>query len=144
MRFSRAFRWSGLLTSLVSAFVLFGTSTASADSGEYSAQSVSYSCFGYTGTFAEGTEVRLIDWEYDVPECFGVAPSGSIWHTWRGAGGWHEMPGNGRARGIFTWYDWGYAGRTIVVYTWDKRWCQDYNRGSGWAGYWFDCTETVS
>ena len=60
------------------------------------AAAVPATCFGYTGDLNEyGTSV--VDWAYGPDECFGVAPSGTIWHTWAGAGGWKEMPGNGRA-----------------------------------------------
>jgi hypothetical protein len=136
------------VTTLVTAFTFLGTATAAASttdsavsSGELSVQADTYSCFGYRGTFAEGTQVRYIDWNPGVEECFGVAPSGTIWHTWPGAGGWHEMPGNGRARGIFSLEDWEGSARTVVVYQYSSRWCQDWDGLSGWAGYWFDCSD---
>ena len=57
------------------------------------ANSWTTSCFGYKGTFADGSHVLSIDWAYDSPECYGAAPNGTIWHTWPGAGKWYEMRG---------------------------------------------------
>lgn len=152
MRFSRAFRRSGLglLTSLVTAFALLATATAAAStttasevsSGEYAAQSDSYSCFTYRGTFREGTDVLRVNWALSGPECFGVAPSGTIWHTWPGAGGWHEMPGNGRADAIYRYYDFEETNgeRIIVVITGSYTlWSQYHSRGRGWSGHWSEC-----
>ncbi|GAB1645826.1 hypothetical protein [Krasilnikovia sp. MM14-A1259] len=59
-------------------------------------------CFGYVGTFKTGTTVHWADYNGDgnKDECFGIAPSRTIWHAWPGSGGWKEMPNNGRADDI--------------------------------------------
>lgn len=158
MRISGKLRRSGITASLVAAFVFLGigfsaTSAAASpaddresfqvvaadeSSGDYSAQAFTASCFGNTGTFKDGSQVLYIDWSYGVPECFGVAPSGNIYHTWQGANAWHEMPGNGRADDINYLYDWGNGDRTVAVWT-GSFWCQDYFYGSGWTGSWYQC-----
>ncbi|WP_128381622.1 hypothetical protein [Streptomyces cavernae] len=61
-------------------------------------------CFGYKGNFNQ-YGATFVKWENGPDECFGVAPSGSIWHTWDGAGGWKEMPGNGKALRLAAWGD---------------------------------------
>jgi hypothetical protein len=110
--------------------------------GDYGTSSYTKSCFGNTGRFADGSHVLSIDWYYDVPECFGVAPNGTIWHTWQGAAKWYEMRGNGLATDMNALIDWGNGDRTVQVYVgWasSKYYCQDYNYGSGWTGSWRRC-----
>lgn len=60
--------------------------------------SMTYECFGYTGTFMAGTKIIKADWNSDgnPDECFGVAPNRHIYHSWPGRS-WVEMPNNGRA-----------------------------------------------
>jgi hypothetical protein len=72
-------------------------------------------CFGYTGNF-NSYGADLVTWQYGPDECFGVAPSGTIWHTWSGAGGWKEMPGNGRALRTAGYFE-DSAGKAIRVVT---------------------------
>lgn len=49
------------------------------------------SCHKYT--------VMDVDWDGNDTrdETFVIAPNREIWHIWAKAGGWKEMPGNGRA-----------------------------------------------
>lgn len=139
MRFSGALRRSGLLASLVAAFMFSGVGISAAD---YGTQSYSQSCFGNWGTFRDNSRVLEIDWPDGPPECFGVAPAGTIWHTWQGASAWHEMPGNGRAVDIEALIAWGpgVRNRTVTVRASSgDYWCQDYFPGSGWVGSWYHC-----
>ncbi|MFG3259790.1 hypothetical protein [Streptomyces sp. NPDC048172] len=43
-----------------------------------------------------------VDWDSNgtTDEVFVIAPDYTIWHTWKAAGRWVEMPGKGRADGI--------------------------------------------
>ncbi|WP_210590683.1 hypothetical protein [Streptomyces sp. GESEQ-35] len=68
------------------------------------ASAVERTCYGKTGDFND-QPLLLVDWNRGVSECFGVAPSGSIWHTWQTANTWYEMPGNGRAWYAASGYD---------------------------------------
>ncbi|UIX28558.1 hypothetical protein [Streptomyces sp. GQFP] len=93
-------------------------------------------CFGYTGEFNE-TGARFVDWIYGPDECFGVAPSGSIWHTWAGAGGWKEMPGNGHAYAIFDAFE-NSAGKSIKVITAnDTFYCSYLDYATNTWGAWY-------
>jgi hypothetical protein len=71
--------------------------TEVAGSGEASTLSYNFACFGYTGTFKDGSEVMIVGWSTTQAECFGVAPDRTVWHVWPASGGWKLMPGNGRA-----------------------------------------------
>jgi hypothetical protein len=57
--------------------------------------------WGHTGYYKCGTDLNAgkISWNRDgkIDEIFVIAPDRTIWHTWAAAGGWKEMPGNGRA-----------------------------------------------
>ncbi|MEV6171383.1 hypothetical protein AB0L99_24525 [Streptomyces sp. NPDC051954] len=68
------------------------------------ASAVERTCWGATGNF-NADPVLLVDWKRNASECFGIAPSGSIWHTWDGAGKWYEMPGNGSGESLVGGYD---------------------------------------
>ena len=158
MNFWRTLRRSGFAASLVAALVLLGIGfsagpasasttddspsfqlvTVGENSGDYSAQSFSYTCFGNKGTFKDGSHILIIDWSNAGVECFGVSPSGAIWHTWDGASSWVEMPGNGRADDISYAYDYGDGNRTLEVWT-GSYWCQNYWLGLGWTGSWYEC-----
>lgn len=113
-----------------------------APTSDVGANSFKKTCFGHSGTFADGSHVLSIDWSHDVAECYGVAPSGTIWHIWKGASKWYEMPGNGLATDMDALIDYGNGNRTVVVYvgwgSW-KYYCQDYIYGSGWARSWYRC-----
>ncbi|RCG25609.1 hypothetical protein DTL70_09550 [Streptomyces diacarni] len=55
--------------------------------------------WGHTGYKKCGTSTAAVDWNRDgrTDEVFVVAPDRTVWHTWKAAGRWVEMPGNGRA-----------------------------------------------
>lgn len=147
MRLSAAYPWKrltfgmALASVLVAVGVLTPAGAAAADTG--STAEPRPVCFGERpGTFADGSTVWGIDWTFDVAECFGVAPSGTIWHTWQGTSKWHQMPGNGLATDMLAPIDWGNGDRTVQVFVgWSswKVWCQNYLWGSGWTGRWFKC-----
>lgn len=82
----------------LSAIGVMAVSASPASAGQ-TGQTGSATCFGYTGNFNSGG-AYFVDWVYGPDECFGVAPSGTIWHTWSGAGSWKEMPGDGRAANV--------------------------------------------
>ncbi|GAB3444275.1 hypothetical protein GCM10027436_32320 [Actinophytocola sediminis] len=100
------------------------------------------SCFGYRGEFRSGTTVVAVDWSTDVDECFGIAPNRTIWHTWPGAGRWHQMPdSSGRADDTGTiWLEWANGDRRVSAWVnGTGNWCQNYWAGSGWAANWWNC-----
>ncbi|MFE0106470.1 hypothetical protein [Streptomyces sp. NPDC059009] len=55
--------------------------------------------WGHTGKFKCGSHVLPADWDNNgtTDEYFGIAPDRTIWHDWKNAGRWVEMPNNGRA-----------------------------------------------
>ncbi|MET9084604.1 hypothetical protein ABZX77_22440 [Streptomyces sp. NPDC004237] len=114
----------------LAAFGAVGVSTSPA-------AAASATCFGYTGNFNEyGAD--FVDWQYGPDECFGVAPSGSIWHTWSGAGGWKEMPGNGKALATVAYFE-SSAGKAVKVVTEAGNYYCNYddyatNTWGGWYG----------
>ncbi|MFJ7964729.1 hypothetical protein [Streptomyces sp. NPDC096324] len=100
------------------------------------AAAASPTCF-YAGTL-NAYGATYIAWQYGPPECFGVAPSGTIWHTWSGAGSWKEMPGNGRASHFVDYFE-GPAGKAVKVVTESGNYYCNYddyatNTWGGWYG----------
>jgi hypothetical protein len=95
------------------------------------------------GNFKVGSKFLSVGWAGNggVDECFGVAPSGTIWHTWRGASNrWYEMPGHGHAdnmnkvlvaRNIFS----GNDVRVVCVWAVGQNYCNGNEKGvwSGWS-----------
>ncbi|MFI2031851.1 hypothetical protein [Streptomyces buecherae] len=72
------------------------TTTSDTTDARKACKGVKFTVYGYTGCFRKGSHVGIHNgWQ----EAFGVAPSGSIWHTWPGAGKWRPMP-KGKARDI--------------------------------------------
>jgi hypothetical protein len=115
--------------------------TQAAAPGEAGVLSFQSTCFGYTGTFKDGSIVLLVDWQTTRDECFGIAPNRTIWHTWAGSGGWVQMPGNGHADDTGTTFLESAAGSRIVS-VWvngSGEWCQNFARATGWAGTWYKC-----
>jgi hypothetical protein len=83
----------------------------------------------------------LVNWDgdSDYDECFGIAPSRTIWHAWPGSGRWQEMPNNGRADDMYGWYqENGRNGVAVWVAATDSEWCSTRNAGPGW-GAWSRC-----
>jgi hypothetical protein len=111
-------------------------------SGGVGTLSYDASCFGYFGTFKDGSYILAVDWDgsgtYD--ECFGIAPGRTIWHEWPGSGGWKQMPNNGRADDTWIWYtsNDGRRGVSVWVAASNSTWCSTRNFGPGW-GAWFRC-----
>ncbi|MGW3911125.1 hypothetical protein ACWEBX_06255 [Streptomyces sp. NPDC005070] len=101
------------------------------------AAATSATCLGVTGNLNE-YGAHLVAWQYGPSECFGVAPSGSIWHTWSGAGSWKEMPGNGKALGFVAFFETS-AGKAVKVVTETGNYYCNYddyatNTWGGWYG----------
>ncbi|MEV4314934.1 hypothetical protein [Actinocrispum sp. NPDC049592] len=102
------------------------------------------SCYGYYGTFKPGTDVIVVDWVSSSDECFAIAPNLTIWHTWPGSGGWHQMGGNGHADNTY-WYsfkeDPAIKARSVAVFVSSSNtvWCQDYLLPKGWQNEWYQC-----
>jgi hypothetical protein len=102
--------------------------------------------FGYPGEFLAGSNVKCTSWRSDgSSECFGIAYDRSIWHAWPSSG-WQSMPGGGLGEDIQGLQDLDPDAtlgntRRVVVYvsTPYSHWYQDYNRYSGWSGYWTEC-----
>jgi hypothetical protein len=117
-------------------------SVTPADQG-FGALSFTAECFGYTGTFRNGSDVIRVDWATDIDECFGIAPNRTIWHTWPGAGHWVEMPGNGKGDDVGTIFVENLLTGNRIVSVWvnggSGDWCQNYIGGSGWARSWYNC-----
>ncbi|MET9427898.1 MULTISPECIES: hypothetical protein [unclassified Streptomyces] len=104
------------------AALTFGTTTvpAAADASAGAAARCSIKAFGYQGYYKCGTDVwkGYIDWNDDgrTDEVFVIAPDRTIWHTWKKAGGWKVMPGNGRADNMVGENHVGGGRRCVVVY----------------------------
>ncbi|WP_405683507.1 hypothetical protein OG204_00035 [Streptomyces sp. NBC_01387] len=118
-----------------------GYMSVSAIHGSASPDSWQKSYCGYTGTFKDGSSVLEVHWASGSVECFGVAPSRTIWHVWSGSGGWQEMPGNGRADDTVNAYENTTTGtRTVEMYvsSSNSHWCSSYTpgSGSGWGSWW--------
>ncbi|MFF4112354.1 hypothetical protein [Streptomyces sp. NPDC001714] len=101
------------------------------------AAAASATCFGYTGNVND-YGYDYVAWQYGPAECFGVAPSGTIWHTWSGAGGWKEMPGNGKALRLVGYFE-SSAGKAVKVVTAAGNYYCNYddyatNTWGGWYG----------
>jgi hypothetical protein len=105
----------------------------------YGSSNSNYSFRGdcqYSGTFRAHTYVMEVDWQADgtIDECFGIAPSRSIWHAWRNSGGWKQMPGGGS--GDDTGDAWRLYGRRYVSVkvAGSGDWHSYYSNGA-WVGW---------
>lgn len=112
-------------------------------SGGVSTRSYDATCFGYTGTFKDGSSILVVDWEdanTTADECFGISPGRAIWHAWPGSGSWVQMPNNGRADDTWSAYysNDGRRGVSVYVAASGNVWCSTRNFGPGW-GAWFIC-----
>ncbi|MDF9813248.1 hypothetical protein [Streptomyces sp. SPB162] len=119
--------------------VLPASPASAAASAPAAKTSASGTCFGYTGNFND-YGFWAVDWTYGPDECFGVAPSGTIWHTWSGAGGWKEMPGNGRALAVTGVFPENANSKTVqVVTSTGNYYCNTDNYATNdWSG-WYGC-----
>ncbi|MEV7044556.1 hypothetical protein [Amycolatopsis sp. NPDC051061] len=97
------------------------------------------SCYGYYGTFKQGSYVMVVDWVHTSDECFGISTDRTIWHAWPNSGGWKKMGGNGLADDVAYAVDEGSNGSKGVV-VWvassNKYWVQRYAPPLGWTGEW--------
>jgi hypothetical protein len=113
------------------------------------ANSVNAACFTYTGTFRDDSNSPIgpIAWSVGPQECFGIAPSGTIWHSWPNSGGWHEMPGNGSAISMLGYQDFGPGvGKAVaVISAGGNVWCDfdDYATNT-WGGWYETFTDPVT
>jgi hypothetical protein len=86
------------LVGLAVAAALIATPAAASASVVPQPKTMTYECFGYTGTFKYGTIILKPDWDRATSgptkgpdECFGVAPNGVVYHAWRNHP-WIPMP----------------------------------------------------
>ncbi|MCC3655027.1 hypothetical protein LIX60_26870 [Streptomyces sp. S07_1.15] len=110
-------------TALAAMATLAGTAQAApAATGAPSAAAARcpVTAWGHQGYYKCGTDLKAgyVDWNEDgrTDEVFVIAPNRTIWHTWKNAGGWREMPGNGRADNMLGHNGTGDRRRCIVVY----------------------------
>jgi hypothetical protein len=108
--------------------------------------SVSYTCFGYTGTFADPTAyptVAYVTWQYGADNCFGISPGRHIWNASAGHP-WSVIPGGGLADGLSGFYQGGssslyYKGVQVWVASSNHYFCQEWWSDTGWTGSWARC-----
>ncbi|MEV6587740.1 hypothetical protein [Streptomyces acidicola] len=98
-----------------------------------------FTCSTYSGNFLpdSNSPFGVIYWSNGTEECFGIAPSGTIWHSWPNSGGWKEMPHNGRGVYVYAGYDYpGYGKAIEVMSSTGKFWCSflDYETNT-WGGW---------
>ncbi|MFE0106469.1 hypothetical protein [Streptomyces sp. NPDC059009] len=64
--------------------------------------------WNHVGYLKCGSHAQAADWDGNgtVDEVFGVTGDRRIWHDWKNAGKWVEMPNSGRADDT---YDWGWS-----------------------------------
>lgn len=108
-----------------------------------------WTCFGYTGTFADlrsdGRATEMVyDWAVDGDNCVGISPGRQIWVASAGHP-WATIPGDGRADAV--WAGWeSYTngvrvrGFRVWVASSDTYYCQRWWDGAGWDGYWWSCS----
>lgn len=95
--------------------------------------------YGYRGTAKCDSDVLVVTWSSGRYETFVIAPDRTIWHAWPGAGGWHVMPGNGRADDTYSAW-WSGANRVVSVWVNGVgRYCStDPSTSASW-GSWYRC-----
>jgi hypothetical protein len=83
------------------------------------ARSCPITMWGHTGYYNCDPYFKngYLDWDENrtVDEVFVVAPNRTIWHTWASAGGWKEMPGNGRADRVYGPVETGNPYRRCII-----------------------------
>ncbi|MFE3200163.1 hypothetical protein [Embleya sp. NPDC059237] len=116
-----------------------GANTATAtfpSASTAAAASCSVTRWGYKGT-AKCNTTMDVDWDGNgsTDETFVIAPDRTIWHTWKAAGAWKEMPGNGRADDTYGVATIGTKYRDVFVLAGGTVYCSAHFNGSwhGWA-----------
>ncbi|WP_328355593.1 hypothetical protein OG800_15135 [Streptomyces sp. NBC_00445] len=108
-------------------------------------------CFGNTGNFISQYALSMAHWKdgEGAKECFGISPSGTIWHTWESADRWYEMPGNGRALEIWNLYDvlgssqTTYIGKAVKVRTETNNfYCSYLDYATNTWGGWYEVSSS--
>ena len=99
-----------------------------------------FTCSTYSGTFRANSNspFGVISWSNGTEECFGIAPSGTIWHSWPNSGGWKEMPNNGRGVYVYAGYDYGYGKAIEVISSSGAFWCSFLDYETNTWGRWYE------
>lgn len=127
----------------VAALVVGVASPASADT---------FTCFGYTGTFASPgpyPTYKYVTWPLAGPDnCFGISPGRHIWSTSAGHP-WSIIPGGGLADGLSAYRNdvgSGYYGKTVQVWVASSGhfFCQTWWSDTGWEGFWSSCNSGIT
>ncbi|WP_069173658.1 hypothetical protein [Streptomyces griseus] len=134
-----------LLVATAALTVLAGAALPAASSTTGPPTAARKSCpvkaWGYRGHYRCGTDLKAgyIDWNRDgrTDEVFVIAPNRHIWHTWKNAGGWKEMPGNGRADDMVGDNGTGSPRRCVIVYVIKKgyRYYQNCHYNGTWHNW---------
>lgn len=84
--------------------------------------------YGYKGKYICGTHVEDEAWGQNKPETFIASVNHKLYHTWRGANGWHSMGGWTKDARIA-------GARTVITVGGDNReWCWDDGNQGVWRG----------
>lgn len=88
--------------------------------------------WGHVGYLKCGSTATAADWNRDgrVDEVFGVADNRTIWHDWKNAGYWREMPHNGRADEMTGRYGSDSSKRWVDVRVGSTTWRSTFYSGS--------------
>ncbi|GGX78480.1 hypothetical protein [Streptomyces anandii] len=103
---------------------------AAASGNAVAAGSCAITRWANKGYYKCGTRVLDVDWDKNgtTDETFVVAANRTIWHTWRAADGWKEMPGHGRADNTGGWAriaNW----RAVTVWAGSTSYCNTFKSG---------------
>ncbi|MFE0177656.1 hypothetical protein ACFWZ2_35630 [Streptomyces sp. NPDC059002] len=113
------------------------SSSTTAQEGSVAACKKPIDRWGHRGYYRCGSSPMNAYWDdrpgYD--ETFVVGPDRKIYSIWAGSGGWHELPGNGRADDMYGHDESN--GRTVAVRVGTAKFCTNYKHGQ-WNG-WHRC-----
>ncbi len=116
-----------------------GIRATSQDRPMTGASSCAITRWGHTGYRWCGHGYVDADWDGNgtTDETFVVAPNRTIWHTWKAAGGWKEMPHNGRADGVQNYVRSNHTGigRVVNVIANGVSYYSSYSQGKWWGWY---------
>ncbi|SCL60113.1 hypothetical protein GA0070606_3219 [Micromonospora citrea] len=112
------------------------TLVGSASGDEVGAAACRVWAFGYAGWAKCDSHQLTCDFNsngtYD--ESWVIADNRTIWHTWPGAGRWHEMPNNGRADDTYDCYT-SNGNRVIEVWVNNSGRWWSWRDGGTWRGW---------